>query len=117
MDERETLLRRDALLIGIAGFSLVNGMHFSPWFDPAYILLRPFAPAFFVSSPILMFYFTSLFVSLMTLLMAGVPAALYERFQGLTQSTPRSMFIWFVVVALLSLPAVTAMMTKSPVPA
>ena len=39
----------------------------------------------------------------MTLLLAGVPAALYERFQGERESTPTSLFIWFAGTLLLSM--------------
>ena len=41
-DDRERLLKQDVLLVATAGLSLVNGMHFSPWFDPVSILLKPF---------------------------------------------------------------------------
>ena len=79
-DDRETLIRQDGLLIGIAGASLLSGMHFSPLFDPAFVLVKfLIAPAFFISSPLLLFYFTSLLVSVSCLIVAGVPAALYER--------------------------------------
>ena len=36
-DDREKLIRQDGLLIGIAGASLLSGMHFSPFFDPAFV--------------------------------------------------------------------------------
>ena len=32
-DDRERLLKQDVMLVATAGLSLVNGMHFSPWFD------------------------------------------------------------------------------------
>ncbi len=57
-DDREDILRRDGLTIGIAGMSLLNGMHFSAYFDPVFILMKQFAPGFFISSPLLIFYFT-----------------------------------------------------------
>ncbi|MCA1952707.1 MAG: hypothetical protein LDL25_02525 [Hyphomicrobiales bacterium] len=102
--ERETLLRRDGFLVGIAGFSLLNGMHFSPYFDAAYILLRPFTPTLIVSSPILTFYFTSLFLSVTSLIIAGIPAALFERMTGRRESDAVSLGIWLAGVLLLALP-------------
>jgi hypothetical protein len=107
-DEREALLLQDGLLIGIAGASLLSGMHFSAYFDPAFILVKFLvAPAFFISSPLLLFYFTSLLVSVACLIVGGVPAALYERFSGRRTSDGASLGIWLAGVLALALPAVT----------
>ncbi|MCZ8259657.1 MAG: hypothetical protein O9333_05960 [Beijerinckiaceae bacterium] len=103
--ERETMMQRDGILVGIAGFSLVNGMHVSPWFDPIYILLRPFTPTLIVSSPLLTFYFTSLFISVMSVALAAVPAALFERLTGRKESDTTSMLIWLAFVLLFAIPA------------
>jgi hypothetical protein len=103
--ERETLMQRDGILVGIAGFSLVNGMHVSPWFDPVYILLRPFTPTLIVSSPLLTFYFTSLFLGVMSVALAGVPAAIFERMTGRKESDTTSLLIWLAFVLMLAIPA------------
>jgi hypothetical protein len=109
-DDRDRLVRQDGLLVGIAGFSLLAGMHFSPYFDPAFILVKfLLAPAFFLSSPILLFYFTSLFVSVACLIIAGVPAAVFERVTGRRNSDARSLGIWLAGVIILALPAVTGL--------
>jgi hypothetical protein len=101
---REDALKKDGVYIGIAGLSLLNGMHFSPYFDPLFILLKPFAPGFFLTSPLLMFYFTSLFISTMTLIVGGVPAAIYERNKGLTESTRTSLWVWLGGILVLTIP-------------
>lgn len=107
-DDRDRLVRQDGLLVGIAGLSLLSGMHFSPYFDPAFILVKfLLAPSFFVSSPILLYYFTSLFVSVACLILAGVPAAVFERLTGRRNSDATSLGIWLVGVLILALPAVT----------
>lgn len=103
-DEREDILRRDGIFIGIAGLSVLNGMHVSAYFDPAFILVKQFAPGFFITSPLLIFYFTSLFLSAITLAIGGIPAAIYERQRGLTESTPKSLWIWMGGIGLLTLP-------------
>jgi hypothetical protein len=103
LDQREVLLKRDGMLIGIAAASLVNGMHFSPLFEPAFLLLRAFAPSFLSGSPLLMFYFTSLLLSATTLILTGVPAALFERFTGRKQSDTTSLTIWLVTGAALAI--------------
>ena len=102
---RQDMMQRDVLLMVTAGLSLLAGMHFSPYFDPVLFLVKPFAASFFVSSPLLLLYFTSLLISLMTLLIGGVPAALYERAKGLEQSTPVSIGVWLAGVALIAAPA------------
>lgn len=103
--QRQDMMQRDVLLMVAAGLSLVAGMHFSPYFDPIFFLIKPFAASFYISSPILLLYFTSLFISLLTLLIGGIPAAIYERARGLESSTPKSIGVWVAGVALVSAPA------------
>lgn len=105
-EERAETLRNDGLMIGIAGMSLLNGMHFSPFFDPFYLLVKPFAPAFFVTSPLLLFYFTSLLLSVTTLMLAGIPAAIFERVTGRQKSDFASLGIWFIGTFLLAFPSI-----------
>jgi hypothetical protein len=103
MHQREETMQRDVLLVATAAASLLNGMHFSPLFDPVLFLIRPFvAPV--LASPIVLFYLTSIFISVMTLVIAGVPAALYERVRGLKESTPVSVGIWLGATLVLALP-------------
>src|SRR3990170_3463548 len=104
LQERQDAMQRDVMLVATAGLSLLNGQASSPMFDPVFFLLRPFV-AQLVSSPILLFYFTSLFLSLMTLLLAGVPAAIYERIRGQKDSTPISIGIWLAATIVLTMPA------------
>ena len=111
-EDREDILRRDGIVIGIAGTSLLNGMHFSAWFDPAFILMKQFAPGFFISSPLLIFYMTSLFLSALTLALGGIPAAIYERGKRLETSTPTSLWIWFGAIVLLTIPTLMQMTAR-----
>jgi hypothetical protein len=104
-EARGELARRDGLLVGIVGFALLNGLHGSPFFDPAFILLRPFAPAFFVGSPVLVFYFTSLLLSTLTIMIGGVAAALFERATGRTETDSKSLGVWLAAVLILVMPS------------
>jgi hypothetical protein len=46
-------------------------------------------------------------VSTATIIIAGIPAAIYERFAGARDdSTPASLWIWLAGVAVLTLPAI-----------
>jgi hypothetical protein len=83
---------------------MINGI-----FSPHVILLVPFVfaltPAFFLDSTAVILYVSSMLLSTMTLIAGGVPAALYERWKGLEESSEMSMYIWMACTALLSLPA------------
>ena len=100
------LLGRDLPLLGIAGFALINCVFFSPIFDPISQNLDSFARGTVLYSQQLYSHLTSLLISTMTVLIAGIPAAIYERIRGLKASTPVSLGIWLVATVLLSLPTI-----------
>lgn len=104
-EDRTETMQRDVLLVATAASSLLNGMHFSPFFEPIFFLLRPFIAGTFLATPLVAFYITSIFISLMTLLIAGVPAAIYERIKGSVSSTAVSLGIWLVCTLVLSVPS------------
>lgn len=107
------LLTRDVPLAATIGVAIVNGLDFSPVFDSVSYYLSSFAR----NSPLfdgeVFFYLTSVAISLMTLLVAGIPAALYERVRGLQQSTPGSLAIWLLATLLLTLPAILRVLALS----
>lgn len=105
MDNRETLLRQDGYFIGIATLSLINGMNSSPYFEPAAILLRPILFGFSITSAVIIFYLTSLIISVGSVIIAGVPVAIFERVTGRTTSDSTSMALWFGCTALLTIPS------------
>jgi hypothetical protein len=49
---------------------------------------------------------TPFVIGIMTLLIAGIPAAIYERVRGLERSTWGSMLVWLGATVLLSLPTI-----------
>lgn len=110
LEGREEMMKRDVLLVATAGASLLNGMHFSPFFDPVAILLRPFIAGTFLGTPLLSLYLTSIFISVMTLLIAGIPVAIYERTKALTQSNATSLGIWLAVTLLLTVPSLIGLL-------
>jgi hypothetical protein len=117
MQTRERLLRQDMLVVGILGASLLNGMHFSPWFDGAFLLMKPFFQiTFLISSPLLIFYFTSLILSTLTVMLAGVPAAIFERVTGRKESDAVSLGIWLAGAVLLSVPALLGAARSTALP-
>lgn len=95
-------------IIGIAGLGILNGL-FSPMLSYAVVLHGLWLPAFIPVTPSFLFMFASLLVSTVTIMLAGVPAALFERFSGKTETTGTSVLIWIGTLALLSIPAVERM--------
>jgi hypothetical protein len=101
-------MNRNFYYIGIAFFAMVSGL---PFFSPLYLPVFGYswqlvAAPLFGSVP-LVALFASLMLSTATLIVAGIPAALYERYTGAKDdSTDTSLWIWLVGTAILSIPAV-----------
>lgn len=102
------IMNRNLVYIGIAFFGMINGI---PFFHPMYIVafgysIQLMATPLFGSTSLIA-YFASLMLSTATVILAGIPAALYERFIGAKDdSTPGSLWIWLAGTALLTLPAI-----------
>jgi hypothetical protein len=97
---------RQGYVVGILGFALLNGM-FSPILLPqttAAVLLL--SPGLLISSPHIVAFVAYVLGSTFTIMLGGVPAALYEHVTGLSDSNSVSLWIWLVCTALLALPAV-----------
>lgn len=91
--------------IPIAAFGALNGL-FSPLLPQVVAAMIVLAPGFFSPSPAILFFMSSLVLSTLTIMVAGVPAAIYERVTGASTSTPVSMWIWLAVTGLMTLPAI-----------
>lgn len=101
---RERLLQRYLLVALIIGVALLAGLDMSPAFDAVSFYLASFGRGTPFFHPEVFYHLTSLAISTMTLLLAGIPAALYERVRGLQQSTPGSLIIWLLGTVVLTLP-------------
>ena len=101
MDQRQDAMQKDVLLVATAGMSLMNGMTWSPVLLPFVVLLKALLAGTFLANPLVLTYLASLMASATTLLIAGVPVALYERAKGLTESTPLSIGIWLAATLVL----------------
>jgi hypothetical protein len=97
------------LVAGTVGVSLLNGIDISPAFDSVSFYLASFARGSPLFDAEVFYYLTSLSISLLTLIIAGIPAALYERMRGLDRSSLGSLAIWLMVAALLTLPLILRM--------
>ena len=97
---------RNLYYIGIAFFGMVNGLFNQLWLLFALIHVQILAPALLFGSVALTLMFSSLMVSTATIIVGGIPAAIYEHFIGAKDdSTNASLWIWLAGTALLTLPA------------
>lgn len=91
--------------IGIAFFGMINGM-FSPLRVFAYVFSKMFMVVPLFGSESLILYFSSLMLGTATVILGGIPAAIYERFSGVEEdSTEASLWIWLAGTAILAVPA------------
>jgi hypothetical protein len=98
-------MERQWYYIGIAFFGMINGM-FHPLRVFSYIFSKILMDVPLFGSEALIFYFSSLMTATATVILAGIPAAIYERFAGIKDdSTVVSLWIWLAGTALLTMPA------------
>jgi hypothetical protein len=90
-------------LVPIIGLAILNGL-FSPILAIVFALQGLWYPFFLPASMPIIFALSSLIVSTVTLMLGGVPAAIYERITG-RKSDFISGLIWLVGVAVLTFPA------------
>jgi hypothetical protein len=98
---------RNIYYIGIAFFGMINGIFNQIALLFAVIHMQVLAPSLLFGSTSLTLMFSSLMVSTATIIIAGIPAAIYERAAGAKDdSTTGSLWIWLTGTALLTLPAI-----------
>jgi hypothetical protein len=98
---------RNLYYIAIAFFGVVNGLFNQLWVLFALIHVQILAPALLFGSVPLTLMFTSLMVSTATIILGGIPAAIYERFIGAeNDSTEASLWIWLAGTGILTIPAI-----------
>jgi hypothetical protein len=99
-------MERSFYYVGIAFFGVINGLFNQTWLLFALIHAQILSPALLFGSVGLTLMFASLMVSTATIILGGIPAAVYERWVGAREdSTAASLWIWFAATALLTLPA------------
>ena len=98
---------RNYYYVGIAFFGMVNGLFNQALVPFAYLFAKVLAPGLLFGSESLTLLFASLMASTGTIIVGGIPAAIYERFVSATDdSTDASLWIWLAGTALLTLPAI-----------
>ncbi len=98
-------MNRNFFLIGIAFFGMINGLFNQLWLIFALLYVQPLAGPLLFGSMSLTLMFASLMVSTATVILGGIPAAIYERVTGAQESNGVSLWIWLAATAILALPA------------
>jgi hypothetical protein len=100
-------MERHWYYIGIAFFGMINGLFNQLLLLFALIHVQILAPALLFGSVGLTLMFSSLMVSTATIILGGIPAAIYERFAGAKDDSPvTSLWIWLAGTAILTIPAI-----------
>jgi hypothetical protein len=85
---------------------MINGIFNQLALVFALLYVQPMAgPLLFGSVPLTLM-FASLMVSTATVILGGIPAAIYERLTGASDSNDVSLWIWLAGTAILALPAI-----------
>ena len=100
-----SVLDRHTLFLLVLGLCIVNGI-FSPYLNLAIPVTAALLPEIFPRIVQWVLFWSSVLLASVTLLFAGVPAALYERWVEGRPESVASMWIWLAGAATLSLPAV-----------
>jgi len=98
-------MSRNFYFIGIAFFGMINGIFNQLALIFALLYVQPLAGPLLFGNVSLTLMFASLMVSTATIILGGIPAAIYERITGANESSDASLWIWLAGTAILALPA------------
>jgi hypothetical protein len=98
-------MNRNFYFIGIAFFGMINGIFNQLFLIFALLYVQPLAGPLLFGSLSLTLMFASLMVSTATVILGGIPAAIYERVTVASESNSVSLWIWLAGTAILALPA------------
>ncbi|MBX9827185.1 MAG: hypothetical protein K2Y27_19610 [Xanthobacteraceae bacterium] len=99
-------MERHFYFIGIAFFGMINGLFNQLFLVFALLHVQILAPALLFGSTGMTLLFSSLMVSTATIILGGIPAAIYEYVTGQKDdSDVVSLWIWLACTGILTLPA------------
>jgi hypothetical protein len=103
----DILLKRTLPLALIVALAVAHGAILSPLYDFVSYFVSAFSRRTMFYHPQVLEIFPSVVIALFTLLLGGIPAAVYERVRGLQQSSSASMVIWLLTTILISAPVLS----------
>lgn len=92
------------ILVPVMALSIVNGI-FSPWVLAVFVLFPVWYPGWLPATTQLVYMVSALVLSTLTIMLSGVPAALYERLARQPSGFVAGL-IWIGAAALLAAPAI-----------
>jgi hypothetical protein len=99
-------MERQFYVIGIAFFGMINGLFNQLFLVFALLHVQILAPTLLFGSTGMTLLFSSLMVSTATIIIGGIPAAIYEHVTGQKEdSNVVSLWIWLACTGILTLPA------------
>lgn len=98
-------MSRNFYYIGIAFFGMINGIFNQLALIFALLYVQPLAGPLLFGNLSLTLMFASLMVSTATIILGGIPAAIYEKVTGASDSSDASLWIWLAGTAIAALPA------------
>ena len=93
------------LVLALVAFAILNGI-FSPWLLAVFVFHPLWYPWFLPGYTEVVVAISSLILSTLTIMAAGIPAALFERVTGRKQTDMASYGVWAAAAAVISLPAI-----------
>lgn len=96
---------RNQFLFLTAGAAILNGL-FSPYLLFIFLLRWTWYPYFLPQLQEIVTFGSSLILSTLTLMIAGIPAALYERSRSPDETTDTSALIWLAGTVMLTIPVI-----------
>ena len=92
-------------LIAIMAVAMLNGL-FSPIFVvTAQVMITAILPMLLLGGPALIAFIASIVAATATIMLAGIPAALFERATRRSETDAASYAVWLVTTVVLSFPA------------
>jgi hypothetical protein len=92
-------------IFAIVALAIVNGIFSQFMLFTARIIITTLAPALLITGATVVVFLASLLAATATIILAGVPAAIFERATGRRETDAASYAIWLVTVVVISFPA------------
>ena len=92
-------------IVALMAVGMLNGI-FSPFFViTSQVMITAIMPLLILAGPRVTAFLASLIAATATIMLAGVPAALFERIAGRRETDTASYAIWLTAAVVISLPA------------
>jgi hypothetical protein len=101
------LFKRTLPLALVVALAVAHGAILSPLYDFVSYFVSAFTRRTIFYRSEVIENLPSALIAVFTLLLGGIPAAIYERVRGLRETTTASLLIWLVTTMLITAPVLT----------